>query len=132
MTIRSTTLKILLATAFLAISISAQNGGKAEPKRIEFAAGRTSAVVAGSLSNGQETEYVFSASKGQVVTVKNSKTSLFDFRIFSDEFDLETEFESSSTLTITVPETGDYMFFVRKKMVRSPRRAAFSLTLYIK
>lgn len=112
--------------------MAAQNGGKAEPKRIEFAAGRTSAVLTGSLSNGQEMEYVFSARKGQSVMVKNAKTSLFDFRVFSGEFDVETEFESSPTLTITVPETGDYMLFVRKKMVRSPRRAAFSLTLLIK
>ena len=107
-------------------------GGKAEPNRIEFAAGRSSAVLTGTLKNGQEMEYVFGATKGQTVTIKNSNRSLFDFRIFNDEFDFETEFESSSTLTITAPETGYYMFFVRKKQVQTPRRARFSLTLTIK
>ena len=110
----------------------AQNGGKAEPKRIQFAAGKSSATLSGSLSNGQEMEYIFGASEGQTVTIKNSNRSLFDFRVFSEEFDFETEFESSPTLTFKIPETGDYMFFVRKKQVKTPRTARFSLTLTIK
>ena len=77
-------------------------------------------------------EYVFGAAKGQTVTIRNSNKSLFDFRVFSDEFDFETEFESSAMLTFEIPETGDYMFFVRKKQVRAPRTARFLLTLTIK
>lgn len=107
-------------------------GGKAEPDRIKFASGKSSATLTGTLSNGQEMEYVFEAGKGQTVTIKNSNKSLFDFRVFSDEFDFETEFESSPTLVFEIPETGDYMFFVRKKQVRAPRTARFSLTLAIK
>ena len=110
----------------------AQHGGKAEPGRIEFAAGKTSKTLAGTLSNGQEMEYVFAARKGQTVSISNTRTSLFDFRVFNEEFDFETEFESSPTLTFEVPETGDYLFFVRKKQVHSPRTARFSLTLTIK
>ena len=110
----------------------AQGGGKAEPKRIEFAAGKSSLTLSGSLSNGQEMEYVFAASKGQRVTIRNSNTSLFDFRVFNQEFDFETEFESSPTLTFEIPDTGDFMFFVRKKQVKTPRTARFSLTLTIK
>jgi len=117
----------------LSVSVSfAQGGGKAEPNRIKFAAGKSSAILTGSLSNGQEMEYIFGARKGQTVMIKNSKKSLFDFRVFSDEFDFETEFESSATLTFEIPETGDYMFFVRKKQVKKPRTAWFSLTLTIK
>lgn len=117
----------------LAASMSfAQGGGKAEPKRIQFAAGKSSAALSGTLSNGQEMEYVFGARKGQTVTIRNTRTSLFDFRVFNEEFDFETEFESSPTLTFEVPETGNYLFFVRKKQVRSPRTARFSLTLAIK
>ena len=107
-------------------------GGKAEPNRIKFAVGKSSAVVTGALSNGQEMEYVFGASVGQTVTITNSKTSLFDFRVFNEVFEFETEFESSPKLTFEVPATGDYMFFVRKKQVRSPRRSSFSLVLSIK
>lgn len=110
----------------------AQRGGKAEPKRIEFAPGRSSTTVSGSLSNGQEMEYVFAATKGQTVTIRNSNKSLFDFRVFSNEFDVETEFESSPTLTLELPETGDYLFYVRKKQVKSPRTARFSLSLSIR
>jgi hypothetical protein len=107
-------------------------GGKAEPNRIKFAAGSSKATLTGTLANGQEMEYVYAARKGQTVTIVNSRTSLFDFRVFNEEFDFETEFESSPTLTFTVPETGDYMFFVRKKQVRYPRTARFSITLAIK
>jgi hypothetical protein len=110
----------------------AQNGGKAEPQRISFAAGRSETTVSGKLSNGQEKEYVFGAKNGQTMTVKNAGSALFDFRVFSEEADFETEFESSPTLTFIFPETGDYKLFIRKKMVRSPRRARFSITLFIK
>ena len=119
---------VLLAGA---VNLYAQ-GGKAEPNRIEFAKGRQSAAVTGSLSNGQEAEYVFHASKGQTVVIKNSNRGLFDFRVFNQEFDFETEFESSRTLTFEIPATGECLFFVRKKQVKSPRTARFSLTLSIK
>ena len=110
----------------------AQNGGKAEPQRIRFAAGRSETTLSGKLTNGQEMEFIFGARKGQTVTIRNTGSALFDFRVYSEEADFETEFESSPTLTFEIPETGDYNFFVRKKMVRSPRKARFSINLSIK
>lgn len=110
----------------------AQRGGKAEPKLIEFARGRTSAVLSATLGRDEEMEYVFMAKKGQKVTVHNSKTGLFDVRIFSDETSLETEFDSSPTFSVSVPEDGPYMLFVRKKRVKTPARAKFSITLTIR
>jgi hypothetical protein len=124
-------IKYAFALLVLCSAVCAQHGGKAEPKRIEFAAGKSSAAVSGTLSNGQEMEYVFAARKGQTVTIRNSNRSLFDFRVFSSEFDVETEFESSPTLKLELPETGDYFFFVRKKQVKSPRTARFRLSLSI-
>lgn len=123
---------LVIFIVFGATAAFAQNGGKAEPKRVEFAKGKTSIVLTESLKNGQEMEYVFAARKGQHVTVKNSQTGLFDFRIFSDEFDTETEFDSSRSYTFDVPATGDYNFFVRKKIVKTPRRAHFRITLEIR
>ena len=123
---------LLMFVAFGATGTFAQHGGKAEPKRVEFAKGKTSIVLTESLKNGQEMEYVFAARKGQRVVVKNSQTGLFDFRIFSEEFDTETEFDSSRSYTFDVPATGDYNFFVRKKMVKTPRRAHFRITLEIR
>ena len=126
----------LLLVLFLAVigvsQVCAQHGGKAEPKRILFAAGKSSTTLSGSLSTGQEMEYVFAAKKGQKVTITNTNTGLFDFRVFNEEFNFETEFESSRTLTFEIPETADYNFFVRKKRVKTPRIARFSLTLMIK
>ncbi|HEY2846351.1 MAG TPA: hypothetical protein VGI80_00950 [Pyrinomonadaceae bacterium] len=77
-------------------------------------------------------EYVFSAKKGQKVTVTNPSTSLFDVRIFSDENNVETEFDSSRIFSITLPADGDYNLYVRKKRVKTLRRARFSITLSIK
>lgn len=125
----------MFASVILLLSIaecSAQHGGKAEPKRIEFAKGRSSIVLTESLTNGSEMEYVFAARKGQHVTVTNPSTGLFDFRIFSDANDMETEFDSSRTYTFEIPATGDYQFFVRKKMVKSPRTARFHITFAIR
>ena len=120
-----------LAILFAGLAF-AQNGGKAEPQRIRFASGRFETTLSGRLSNGQEMEFIFGAKKGQSVTVKNAGSALFDFRVFSENADFETEFESSPTLTFSIPETGDYNLFVRKKMVRSPRSARFSISLSIK
>jgi len=123
----------LLIFFVLEVSASfAQYGGKAEPLRIEFAKGKTSTVLTRTLSNDQQMEYVFGASKGQTVMIKNTKTSLFDFKVYSEENFPEGDFDSSPTYTFVIPETGDYNLFVRKKMVRSPKSARFSVTLSIK
>lgn len=123
---------LLCLLCFFAANILIAQGGKAEPNRIQFATGKSSATLTGTLSNDQEMEYVFNARAGQTVTIKNTRTSLFDFRVFNNQNDFDTEFESSPTLVFEIPETGDYLFFVRKKLVRSPRTARFSLTLTIK
>ena len=129
---RSFLVFLFILLAFGVSGAFAQGGGKAEPNRINIAAGKSSATLAGRLSNDQEMEYFFGAKKGQRVTIRNTRTGLFDFRVFSEEFDFDTEFESSPVLVFVIPETGDYNFIVRKKRVRAPRSARFSLTLTIK
>ena len=123
---------VVLGILLIGLANILAQGGKAEPKRIEFSPGKSGITLIHRLSNGSEMEYVFAARKGQRVTIKNSTASLFDFRVFNNEFDFETEFESSPTLTFEIPETGDYLLFVRKKMVAKPRIARFSITLAIK
>ena len=128
-------MKNFLIYALIAMSLCSAafaQGGKAEPNRIRFDPGRSSATVSGWLLNGQEMEYVFAARSGQTVTIRNSSRSLFDFRVFSEEFDVETEFESSPELTFELPATGDYYFYVRKKQVQRPRRARFSLSISLR
>jgi len=126
-----------LITSFVLIFAAAvvsfgQNGGKAEPKRFELAKPGGSVVLSKSLSNAGEMEYIFSAKEGQTIVLKMNRTSLFDYRVFSEEFDLETEFDSSPTLELTLPGTGDYLLFVRKKMTAKMRTAAFRLTVITK
>ena len=123
---------ISLLCLFAVIATNAQNGGKAEPKRIQFAAGATSTTLSGTLSNAQEMEYVFAATKGQKVWITNSTKSLFDFKVYNEEHFSEGDFDSSASYSFEIPETGDYMFFVRKKQVKSPRTARFSMKLTIK
>ena len=123
---------ISAALCFVFAASTLGQGGKAEPKRIEFAKGRSSARLLGSLSNSQEMEYVFSAKQGQKVTIRMSNTSLFDYRVFSPEADFETEFDSTPAATFELPAAGDYLLFVRKKMVSRPRTARFDLTITIK
>lgn len=123
---------LVLFLAVGATAAFAQYGGKAEPLRIQFAKGKTSIVLTRSLNNDEQMEYVFGASKGQTVTIKNSKTTLFDFKVYSEENFPEGDFDSSPTYTFVIPETGDYNLFVRKKRVRAPRPARFSVTLSIK
>lgn len=125
---------ILISASILLTSLCAfaQGGGKAEPNRIQFAIGKASITLSGTLSNSQEMEYVFAAKKGQTVTVKMSNTSLFDYRVFNPDVDFETEFESSPSSTFELPETGEYFLFVRKKLVQRPRTAKFSLVFSVK
>lgn len=123
---------ILLLCLSVAVTTNAQNGGKAEPNRIQFAAGSSSKTLTGTLSNGQEMEFVFAATKGQTVSITNSTKSLFDFKVYNEEHFSEGDFDSSASYSFEIPATGDYMFFVRKKQVKAPRTARFSMKLVIK
>ena len=125
---------MFLLVVFLVFGMTAyaQGGGKAEPNRIKFAAGKSSATLTGKLSRDEQMEYVFGARKGQKVIISNSNSGLFDFKVFSEENFSEGDFDSSPTYTFEVPATGDYMLYIRKKQVKTPRTARFSLTLTIK
>jgi len=125
-------LLLVTVSLILVLPALAQNGGKAEPNRIEFAPGHTSKVLTGTLGYDEEMEYVFAAKARQKVTISNPSVSLFDVRIFSEENNVETEFDSSRTFSLTLPSDGDYTVYVRKKRVKTPRRARFSITLAIR
>ena len=122
----------LFCRLFAAIPVFAQHGGKAEPLRIEFAGGTSSKTLTGTLSTDQEMEFVFAATKGQKVTITNSRANLFDFKVFSEENFSDGDFDSSRTYIFQIPATGDYNLFIRKKRVKTPRTARFSITLGIK
>ena len=115
---------------FFTLLVNAQHGGKAEPNRILFAKGSSSALIAGTLRSAEEAEYVFAARAGQVVTIRNPSRA-FDFRVFSEENFPDGDFDSSLSYTFEIPADGDYNFFVRRK-VGGPKRAGYRMTLTIK
>lgn len=124
-------LRLIVVCLVASLPALAQNGGKAEPLRIQFPKGKTSTTLSRRLSRDQEMEYVFAAKGGQKVSVTNTTNSAFDFRIFNEEQNVETEFESSRTFSLELPADGDYMLFVRKK-AGGPKSAVFRVTLSIK
>ena len=116
---------------FSAIPAFAQGGSKAVPKEIKFVAGNSSATVTGTLSSGREANFFFKAQKGQEVTIRSPRWNMFDFRVYSEENFPDGDFDNSPSYTFEILETGEYLFFVRKKMT-SPRNAKFSMTITIK
>ena len=97
--------------------------------RISFSNGKAS--ISGTLSNGQVRHHLFFATKGQTITVRNSTSSVFDFRVFNEVFFDEGDYDSSPSYTFEAPESGDYVFTVRKK-VAGPRTSRYSMTISIK
>lgn len=119
---------------FAAVATFAQDGGKAEPNRIKFAKGKSSTVVTGSLKGDSQYEFVFGATKGQTVYVTNPDSANFSYSVFSQDIE-DVNYESTDlavpTLEFVVPETGDYMMFV-KRNATSRIAKKFSITLAIK
>ncbi len=123
----------LVLIALSAASVSAQYGGKAEPNRVRFAKGKSSATLTGSLKGDEEYEFVFGAKKGQTVYITNSDSNNFAYRVFVPENE-DVNYDSTDlavpTLEFVVPETGDYMLTVRRN-TDSKVAKRFSITLAI-
>lgn len=123
--------KILVCiAAFASIAVHGQ-GGRSAPERISFSKNTAKASINGTLRNGQQKDYFFAAEKGQTVTIANATSRVFDFRVFNAEYFDEGDFDSSPNYSFEIPETGDYLFTVRKK-IAGPRAARYSMTITIK
>lgn len=123
--------RLLIAAMVLlagAGGVFAQHGGKAEPKEIKFAPGKSNATLTGSLANHQQMEYSFTARAGQTVYLKCG--SEFDFRLYLPDTDFDTEW-NKGTDSFELPADGEYLLFVRKRLTPT-RRARFALTITIK
>jgi hypothetical protein len=110
-------------------------GGKAEPKRVQFARGKSTTILSGTLSNNVQMEYVFGAKAGQTIKLKvtsNPKGGFFDFGVDGDGFDVETDLDTYSDYSFKAPRDGDYLVFVRKRPTTNVPRAKFFLSLSIK
>jgi len=98
-----------------ALEVVAQGGGKAEPQRIEFKHGATTATVVDKIKNDEEAEYVIAARKGQRLTIKLTSTPnrsvVFDLKAPGDA-DLGLEYDANYSFNKILPATGDYLIIV--------------------
>jgi hypothetical protein len=132
-------LKIIVAIAvllFCCAGVFAQNGGKAEPNRITFAKGKSSATVGGKVRGDEQAEYVFSAKEGQLIQVKIAsvpKGKVASFRILNpdEEAKFYTKYEENYQYAFPAPYTGDYVIWVSLQPDAKVKSAKYNLTLTI-
>jgi hypothetical protein len=109
-------LKIVLF-ALIASPVGAQNGGKAEPNRIEFKRGATGATINGTVRGSEEAEYTVAVRKGQRLIVKltsvPAKSSVFQI-LGPDNDTLGLEYDANFDYSGIAPKTGDYFISVRR------------------
>jgi hypothetical protein len=126
----SSFLLVFAVFAIATVSTFAQ-GGNADPARIKFARGRSSTVLTGTLRRDQQQEYVFAAKKGQTVTITNSRPTRFSFSVLQLEIDFKKEDIAKPSFKFEIPETGDYLLYV-KKTTASSSAANYSVNVAIK
>ena len=96
---------------------SAQHGGKAEPNRIEFKRGASSATINGVVRGDEEAEYVLSAKKGQRLIIKLTSVPVKSsvFQLLGENNDtLGLEYDANFDYSGVLPKTGDYFITVRR------------------
>lgn len=132
-------LKIIVAITVLLFCFAngfGQNGGKAEPNRIKFAKGKSAATVSGSVKGDVQVEYIFSAQKEQLITVKITsvpKGKVASFRILNpnEEAKFYTKYEENYQYAFPAPYTGDYVIWVSLQPETKVKSAKYNLTVTI-
>jgi hypothetical protein len=124
---------LLLVTLLASAATGQRGGGKAEPLRIEFKRGASSATLNDSVRGTEEAEYVFAARQGQRVTIIltsiPAKSARFDLK--SEEgADYKFEYDGMKWSGVA-PVTGDYFLNVTR-VSQKRGRTNYSLRLAIK
>ena len=122
---------------FLVLAIGpaalAQNGGKAEPLRIEFKRGETSTTISGVVRGDEEAEYVLAAKKGQRLLIKITSTPVKSsvFQILGEDQDtLGLEYDANFDVSIVLPKDGDYFINVsRPTSTKGTSRYRMTITI---
>lgn len=95
----------------------AQNGGKAEPLKIEFKRGATSTTINGVVHGDEQAEYSFEARQGQRLVIKLTSTPLksacFDLK-GPDGADVGLEYDCNYDYSKPLPATGEYFLSVSR------------------
>ena len=125
---------LIVLTLLFSFNLFAQ-GGKAEPNRISFAKGKSSATISNSLKSGETYEMVFGAKEGQKVKVSiistTPKGKFHYFSLLGDGFDFATEYDKNYTYEFVAPQTGDYLLDINFNATEKVTSGKFSLTLTI-
>ena len=112
----------------------AQNGGKAEPNKIEFKRGTTSATINGVVHGDEEAEYTLAARQGQRLTIKLTsmpvKSSVFQL-LGPDNDTLGLEFDANFDYSGVLPKTGDYFISV-KRPTAAKGSSKYKMTITVK
>ena len=125
---------LFLLLFLAALEARAQGGGKAEPGRIEFKPGATSATVSGYVRNSEQAEYVFSARQGQRLIIKltnvPAKSSCFDLK-GPDGSDVGLETDCNWSYSKVLQATGDFFITVARPS-QARGRSRYRLTVTVK
>jgi hypothetical protein len=124
-----------LVISFVILSAAGASAQKAEPLRVKFAKGKTTATMTGTLSNDQEMYFVFGAKKDQIVKLRVTsvpKGKFFEFGVTGDGFEVETEYDYYDNFSFKVPETSDYYVFMRKRPTERVTSAKFYFVVSIR
>ena len=116
---------LTIVVLFAAILSSAQ-GRADKPKRLQPGSGAV--VLSGVLRAAQEHTYVFTSEKGRTASFRNPSPSLFDVRVYEPGSGFDTEYDSSRSFEVELPESAEYEIHIRRKM-GGPRTARFRISL---
>jgi hypothetical protein len=108
-------------------------GGKAEPTRIQFARGRDSATVRGTLRDDAQREYAFAARKGQQLTIAAvavpARSISVDARTArGDKVALDF---TTGTASVALPEDGEYQIWL-KRVTATRGQSQYTITVTIR
>ena len=115
--------------------VFAQNGGKAEPLRIEFKRGTSSTTVSDVVHGDEEAEYILAAKKGQRLILKlidtPAKSACFDLK-GPDGVDVGLEYDCNRNYSKPLPATGDYFISVGRPQSHGKGTSRYRLTVTVK
>jgi hypothetical protein len=135
---RRLALYITLSTLAVLAPVSpvfAQHGGKAEPNRIVFARGASSATVRGTVSGDEQAEYAFTAKKGQTVTITYNESP--DESLELQMFDRTGERvgiwgDEPGTVSCVLQLSGEFALVVLRAKPEEKGTSDYEVTLSIK
>ena len=132
-----TKLLIIFAVLLFCVGNIFAQDGKAEPNRITFAKGKSTATKTGKIYGDLQAEYVFGATEGQTVTIKITSLPKGNYSAFKvlNSYDLPeftSEFDVNYNYTFTAPYTGDYLIWVSFRPAGKVKSATYNLSLSIK